>query len=582
MIIHIEQAKKRGYTIKAEFEDRQVYIHSKYDPINEAINNIKDITECNVDNIFILLGMGLGYNLIELDKLVNENADIIVLEPNREIFNLANQNIEIKEILEKSNIKVILEEDIESFEFELKNIFLKNQYRNIKLYRLNSYENIYKNYFNNIEDIIYIQKKQLKFHIDTANILAEKITKNSIFNIKHLIYRGNDINKLKNKFKGKSAIIVSAGPSLEKNIDKLKKAQNNSIIISGVRTLKPLLEKGIRPHFICNIDPNDIAYELVENHICDIPLITLLNANNKLINKYKGKIIFTNDKYCEDLICKIEKKRYDTLESGASVANYATCIANYLGCNPIIFVGQDLAYTGNKYHSDIASIGKNEINKFDNDLITIKDINNNDILTSSSLYYFLCWFEEFIMNNNDSIYINATEGGANIKGTEIMSLDDAIDTYCKCEININECIDNLISYKSNNQIKEKVEMLNNVYNNLENNKKNIYENMNLSMKLIDYYVLKSDIDIDRVLNKMDELDNSIESCQENNLLTYYLQPSMIDITLNYSEKIKENDRDAVIRISNRNLNLYKTRYEAVSKIQKYLEKLIEVLKNKYY
>ncbi|SHH20699.1 motility associated factor glycosyltransferase family protein [Tepidibacter thalassicus] len=579
MIINLEKAKKRGHTLKVNYNGREFYIHSKYDPINEAINTFKDINKYNADTIFVLFGGGLGYNLLQLYGIITEKSNVILIEPNKEIFSIAMQNSEYENVINKKNVQIIIGENIARFKYLLNNILNENQYRNIKMYKLNSYENIYRSYFNELERVVKLYNDQLLFHIDTANILADKISENAIMNIYHIVNKGNSINKLKNVFKDKPAIIVSAGPSLEKNIDKLKYIQNKALIIAGVRTLKPLLQRGIKPHILCNIDPNDIAYTLVEKYISnDIPLITLIHSNNKLINNYKGKVVFTNDKYYEDLIYKLENEKYDIIESGGSVANYSTAIANYLGCNPIVFIGQDLAYTDNKYHSDSASISENKIDQNEKDLIKVKDIHGEDILTSSSLYSFLCWFEEFIQKNNDKHFINATEGGVDIKGTNIMSLEDVIKRYCSCEFNPKNVIDSVVKYKyvSGDEINNKIDVLNKIYDNLQIIKECINENINLSMKLVDYYNENIDVDINCVLNRMDEIDELIESYKvENNLLVYCLQPSMINITLNYGEKINENEREASIRISKRNLGMYKARYEVILKMEHYLKRLID-------
>ena len=68
--------------------------------------------------------------------------------------------------------------------------------------------------------------------------------------------------------------MLSAGPSLEKNIALLKECHEKFIIISGGRTLSKLKEIGVKPDFFVMIDGDEIAYDLVkENLNWDIPLI---------------------------------------------------------------------------------------------------------------------------------------------------------------------------------------------------------------------------------------------------------------------------------------------------------------------
>ena len=74
----------------------------------------------------------------------------------------------------------------------------------------------------------------------------------------------------------------------------------------------------------------------------------------------------------------------------------------------------------------------------------MEDIHGNRIPTSSQLYYYLNWFENFIRENSTTIFIDATEGGAKIKGTMIMTLEDAIIKYCNKDINSKDKIGHII------------------------------------------------------------------------------------------------------------------------------------------
>ncbi len=104
-----------------------------------------------------------------------------------------------------------------------------------------------------------------------------------------IMSKGIPLDEFKDKYQNKPAIIVSAGPSLKKNIHLLKEAQDRFIIITGGRTLKALIDAGVTPHFVCIIDPVDKTFRLVEKSLdCSAPLVFYEGTNPDVAEKYKG------------------------------------------------------------------------------------------------------------------------------------------------------------------------------------------------------------------------------------------------------------------------------------------------------
>jgi hypothetical protein len=138
------------------------------------------------------------------------------------------------------------------------------------------------------------------------------------------------------------------------------------------------------------------------------------------------------------------------LPAGATVAHLAFYLARYMGCDPIIFIGQDLAYTGHVYYSpgmEIHRSWRSEINRF-NTMETKEwertarmgrmlrrtvDGEGRKIYTDDLLFTYLEQFERDIAQTPARV-INATEGGARIRGAEHMSLAEAIRRNCTAPI----------------------------------------------------------------------------------------------------------------------------------------------------
>jgi len=91
------------------------------------------------------------------------------------------------------------------------------------------------------------------------------------------------------KFKDVPIIIVSTGPSLDKNIDLLKEAKGRALIISAGSALRPLLMRNIKPDFFAIIDPQDITYNQIKGYEnIGIPFIYLVTAASYTVSRYLG------------------------------------------------------------------------------------------------------------------------------------------------------------------------------------------------------------------------------------------------------------------------------------------------------
>ncbi|WP_425448035.1 motility associated factor glycosyltransferase family protein [Dethiothermospora halolimnae] len=578
--VELEKAKNGENTFKVKYDNREIYIHSKYNPTKEAKKGLKALSleDSDKNTVFICMGLGLGYNLIELYKSITLKNKIIVIEPNKEIIKY---NYKVNDVLKKGNVKIIKGIDLIKVKETIENNIKLENYNNIKIYELTPYKKIYKDYLKKVYDVIYKHENQLKLHINTNRLHGQKISENAIKNLPYIIRDGKSIDILKNKFYNKPAIIVSAGPSLEKNIDLLKDIQNDAFIISGGRTLKPLLEKGIIPHLICSIDPQDIAFKLIDKlDFSEIPLVTLIHGNYKVVSNHKGQVLFIGDKYHNPMVEYITKKTLEEIEVGGSVATTSLSVAKYIGCNPICFIGQDLAYTDNKYYSDNASINKdNNISK-NEELLKVKNIYGNDIFTNESLYYFLKLIEEFISTNKSNTYINATEGGAKISGTKDMTLKDFIEKYCHEAFypkdKLRTCLkEDINGIKEVNIAKQNIK---DVIENLNNLEKFSLYNMNLADKLSKVYLESSQEDMENILSKMDINDNLIEKYKNEELMMHYFrQLFLIDIVNKYEEKTYENPIDRDLRIINKDKEIYKMKSYLANQYKSYFNEILTKL-----
>jgi len=403
-------------TIKAIIGDKSYFLYSKYDPIRDSKVFAEEEYDENID-CYLVYGLGFGYHIRQLEDLLKQNGrkyHIYVIECNSEIHKLAAENIDLDEVINDKNITFVLMEN--------------NKLSYDKLNRILRLDNIKISIHRPSLNIIPDDFIELKYLFEEFQVKKSTIDTSS--NILHENFKVNidnydeSVDVLFNKFNNKPLYLISAGPSLDKNINELIKVKESGIILSVGRAVRPLLAANVIPDYIIITDPSDYLYTMqLKGLDIDVPIIVLSTCDKNVMLNYKGfKFIAFQEGYtpAEDYAKKIN---CSLIKTGGSVATTGLDLAIKMGCNPIIFVGQDLAFPENKTHSK-DTFSKNIIES--DGLRELEDINGNTIQTSKNLYIYLRWIQNRIAEERSIRFIDATEGGARIKGTEVIRLSDVI------------------------------------------------------------------------------------------------------------------------------------------------------------
>ena len=249
----------------------------------------------------------------------------------------------------------------------------------------------------------------------------------------------SSIDIYKEKFKGIPAIIVSAGPSLSKNIELLLEVKGKGIIIAVQTVLKRLLKMGIVPDFITALDYSALQvkfYSDLPPVPSNVTLIAEPKVNPIVPEVWGGPILFCGNMFAEKILGELGGK-HDGLKAGSTVAHLAYYWAEYMGCDPIIFIGQDLAFPNNEYYDRgvaeyvLDGTQTEKINKHQSILTAIPAIGGGEVLSDDQMATYLEQFERDFAQSKARI-IDATEGGALKKHVTTMTLRAVIDRYMQC------------------------------------------------------------------------------------------------------------------------------------------------------
>lgn len=328
--------------------------------------------------------------------------------------------------------------------------------------------------------------------IETARLLiaSEKFRgRNFLYNLNDFVYQSG-IKNLKKAFYNKKlddypAIIVSAGPSLEKNIDKLVEYKDKAFIVGVNASLRLLKENNIIPDIMVSCDARISDITPFENdEINGIPLLTNMMADYRVVKRNKARRFFgyENNEYINKMAEKLNVK-IEEAETGGSVANAAFAFAQAMGFKTIILIGQDLAYTNNKIHAGKNS-DENKIDTEDSEYIMVKGVCDDEVITDLIMCAYRRWFEDRIKDYPDLTVINATEGGAFIEGATHMRLDEALSKYCVGKnTDFRKLIDQCGYTFTDEERSRAIDIIKNTENNIRQIKNNILERKKIYEKL---------------------------------------------------------------------------------------------------
>ena len=461
--LQIIETKSKKYSAKVFKDGKSIFLHSAYDPEKEANTLIKEI-ENDTDLIFIF-GIGAGYLINAVKKL---NVNIAVIEPSIKFFNLLIDNFKLDKILEDNITFFIGGDDIEDIE---KFISIANT-KKVKFFITRSYANLFG------EEALFYQQKVLSIvdkkiiNINTISRFDKLWAYNIASNVAE-ISTHYGANKFFDKYKNIPAVIVSAGPSLEKNIRKLKEIKNKALIIAVDTAMKPLFSHNISPHFVITIDPQKKNSKYFRNvDFKDSVLIAESSVDKEAIDSFNGAIYFINSIFPLAKYFMEELGNRGDITAGGSVSTAAYDFAIRIGANPIIMVGLDLSFPNyqthikGSYHEENFFTEIYKLDSYDSRIYKVliagnlreeKNIYNEKVWTDSRFDMYKNWYEEQCLKYNQIKFYNATEGGIVINGMENINLEELIQKFNDIDINID---------RNDRNIERKNEILTNIKNGL--------------------------------------------------------------------------------------------------------------------
>ncbi|ECQ8683040.1 motility associated factor glycosyltransferase family protein, partial [Campylobacter coli] len=405
--------------------------------------NLKDTS----DNTF------LYENVIdELNSMLNTYNDKYLLYPVLYFYGFGN-GILFKALLQNKNHQhiVVFEKDIEIIWIMFHILDFSSELQNSRLMVLNTNKLEIQDYnelcsskpffqFSRIYFLELMSHYYERFHEDILGLnkkLAENF-KNSIVSygndstdtlqgIEQFVYNLPQMithpsyKELLSKRKGISdtAIIVSTGPSLTKQLPLLKKYASKATIFCADSSYPILAKHGIKPDYVCMLERTEITAEFFNHDFGefdkDIVFICAGVVHPKAIEYLKGRnLVITQKVLAFPYYINLKDFSYAAVEF--SVAHMSYFLSVLLNHKNIIFIGQDLAYAenGNSHPDDYQNSANYESQMYKH-ILTEAYGGKKEIKTHEVWIFFKQILEAMIIKYHITTY-NCTEGGARIEG----------------------------------------------------------------------------------------------------------------------------------------------------------------------
>ena len=396
------------------------------DPIKELEKNLeyfKDFTRYPV-LFFYGFGNGILYKILLQNQALKR---IIIFEKELELIFLALNFIDFSKDLSLGRLIILHHDDINLPKMDkvfrlIGDLF----YRSYNLHIANDFYEYYK------EDILKLNKLNMQI-IKNHNLMRGNDPKDAMQGIEQFVYNLPQMithpsyKELLSKRKGISdtAIIVSTGPSLTKQLPLLKKYANKATIFCADSSYPILAKHGIKPDYVCMLERDDIVSKCFDNDFGDFNkgiLFILASVVHKEVLDFleKDQRAYMLVHRPLNFAASLKLDEYGYLGVGHSVSNMIYELAGALRFENIIFIGQDLAYGEDGSSHPKEHIHGSQGEEIRGEKYTLAYGGKGKVRTQLTWNLFRQAFEKDIFWAKEKLNIityNCTEGGARIEGT---------------------------------------------------------------------------------------------------------------------------------------------------------------------
>lgn len=429
---------------------------SKRQPLEEAKTLTQSISVAE-HPVIVVNGFGAGYHVAELCRRMEHAGVIVVFEPDVSLLRAVLEHLDCAAWIATSNLVVVTDASDEGAISDAvkgldpmlaMGVHLLDHPPSIA--RLGPQRAAFVDAFTAI-------LRAVKMNVVTTMVQTDTTLRNLTQNL-DIYALGRGVRDLHQCCAGRPAILVAAGPSLQRNVHLLSQpgVRDRFVIIAVQTVLKTLLARGIKPHFVTALDYHEISRRFYEGltaaEVEGITLVVEPKVNPVVPQSWPGgpaSIRCVSDSFLDELLGAELTREMGTITPGATVAHLSYYLARYLGCDPVVLIGQDLGFTDGQYYADRAAIHDvwaSELSEFTTlemreweriarmrgMLHEVEDQLGRPVYTDDQMHTYLVQFQRAFMldERQGRTTIDATEGGVRKEHTQISTLAEVLAQFC--------------------------------------------------------------------------------------------------------------------------------------------------------
>ena len=435
--------------------DRPVALASRYAPADEAQKLLSSVDHAKAACL-VMLGLGLGYAAQQAVDTLGPQGLVIIYEPDLALLRAVLEHRDLSATLGRPHVLLLAGPDVDRAQMlqhlERHASVLTQGTQLVALPPTRKLQGeAIKRFGQHLTDVV----AYCRTNIATALVNASRTCTNLANNL-DVYAAGATTDELHHIAKGRPAVCVGAGPSLVKNVDLLTDpaVRRNVVVIAVQTTLKPLLDRGIRPDFVTALDYSPICARFYEG-LPDLPDVTLVaepKAHAAILDAFPGPVRVLRNAFNDAILGDPARgglaRPIVPIKGGATVAHLSYYLALHLGCDPVIFIGQDLGFSDGLYYAPGTAVHqvwdcelspfntiemmewqrvvrmKGHLRKFD-------DVHGRPIFSDEQMITYLKQFERDFADAQAAglTVIDATEGGMPKAHTTRLTLAEALQQY---------------------------------------------------------------------------------------------------------------------------------------------------------
>lgn len=381
----------------------------------------------------VLIGVGTGYHALALHQAMDRFTQLWIVEPDPMLFRAAMNCLDFSPLFQASNIRWIVGKSAgeTAADFMTGKEGFRTRAQGVNVAFPPFARVLHGAFIQSLQEAIQleIQKEGLRFRT------WEEHSRTTFRNIaKHIprMLRGAPLFRLQSIASGVPGLVIAPGPSLEEAIPFLKNVRDHAVLIAVDTAHRILLRHGIHAHLVVSVD----FTELNVRHFDDVDdpytaLVAFPGIDPAISEKYPNRTFFFDFSSSMDnmdssnnlLFAFPSLQQYGRLLSQGSTAHAAYHVARFLGCAPIVLLGNDLGFPGERFYASGAMQETLDLSERKAEKRIQVPANDGSQIPTNGLYLtYLGGFVELIRSTGGAVW-NASLHGATIDGVPYYPLE---------------------------------------------------------------------------------------------------------------------------------------------------------------